>query len=79
MESDRYTIFTKKKRNPQAMASQLFYHISWPHGGSSSERIVSSVERLSNYPEATKKVVVFDKYIEMSAKDHERMSELMKL
>ena len=53
--------------------SQLFYHIIWPHGGSPSELIASIEERLSKYPEATKKIVVFDKYHDISAKDHERM------
>ena len=58
-----------EKRTPKVMASLLFYHIIWPHGGSSSELIASNEERLSNYREATK----FDKYQYISAKDHERM------
>ena len=53
--------------------SQLFYHIIWPHGGSPSELIASIEELLSKYSEATKKIVVFDKYHDISAKDHERM------
>ena len=55
------------------MASQLFYHIFWPHGDSPTELIASIEGRLSNYPEATKKNVVFEKYQDISAKDHERI------
>ena len=54
--------------------SQLFYHISWPYGGSPSDLIASIEERLSNYPDSNK-IVVFDKYQEISAKDHGRMRE----
>ncbi|MCG7883058.1 MAG: hypothetical protein JAY96_15870 [Candidatus Thiodiazotropha endolucinida] len=53
--------------------SQLFYHMVWPHGGNPSDLIASIEERLSNYGDATKKIVVFDKYQDVSAKDHERM------
>ena len=52
--------------------SQLFNHISWPYGGSPSDLIVSIEERLSNYPDANKSVVL-DKYQDVSSKDHERM------
>ena len=53
--------------------SQLFYHTLWPHGGSPSDVIASIQGRLSHYPDVTKKIVVFDKYQDVSAKDHERM------
>ena len=53
--------------------SQLFYHMVWPHGGSPSDLIASIEERLNNYRDASKKIVVFDKYLDVSAKDHERM------
>ena len=53
--------------------SQLFYHIVWPHGGNPSDLIASIQGRLSHYPDGTEKVVVFDKYTDISAKDHERM------
>jgi len=53
--------------------SQLFYHIVWPHGGSPSDLIASIQTQLSRYPCDSKKVVVFDKYRDVSAKDHERM------
>lgn len=52
--------------------SQLFYHIVWPHGGSPSDLIASITARLNHYPGA-EKVVVFDKYKDVSAKDHERI------
>ena len=52
--------------------SQLFNHISWPYGDSPSDHIVSIEERLSNYPDANKSVVL-DKYQDVSSKDHERM------
>ena len=32
-------------------------------------------EHLSYYPEATKKIVVFDKYQDISAKDHDRFRQ----
>ena len=35
--------------------------------------VASIQERLSNYPDATKRVIVFDKYQNISAKDYERM------
>ena len=57
------------------MASQLFYHIIWPHVSSPSELIASNEEHLSNYPEASKKSVVFDKYQDISGKDHDRMRQ----
>ena len=55
------------------MASHIFYHVIGPHGGSQSELIASIKEHLSNYLEATKKILVFDKYRAISSKDHERM------
>ena len=60
-------------RNPKLMASKLFYHIIWHHGGSPSELIASLGERSSNYPAATKKIDFFDTYQYISAKDHERI------
>ena len=55
------------------MALQLLYRIIWPHVSSSFELITSNEEHLSNYHEASKKGVVFDKYHDNSAKDHDRM------
>ncbi len=52
--------------------SQLFYHIVWPHGGVPADLIASIKGRLSHYPNDSDKIVVFDKYQGVSAKDHER-------
>lgn len=53
--------------------SQLFYHIVWPHGGCPSDLITSIESRLQHYAEGTEKIIVFDKYQGVSAKDHERL------
>ena len=53
--------------------SQLFYHIVWPHGGQPLDLIASIQARLRQYPDNTEKIVVFDKYHDVSAKDPERM------
>ena len=53
--------------------SQLFYHVVWPHGGSPSDLIASIQSQVRCYPNATEKIIVFDKYHNISAKDHERM------
>ena len=52
---------------------QLLYRIVWPHGGSPSDVIESIRRRLSRYPHEAEKITVFDKYRDVSAKDHERM------
>ena len=57
------------------MTSQLFYRIIWPHDRSSSELIASNEEHLSNYPKTSTKIVVFNKYQDISAKDHDRMQQ----
>ena len=75
MESARKNIFTKKQKNPKVMASQPFHRIIWPHVSSSSELIASNYEHLSNYPEASKKIVAFNKYQDISTKDHDRMRQ----
>ncbi len=54
-------------------AQQLLYHIIWPHGGDASVLVESIKGRLSCYPAGTEKILVFDKYDDLSAKDHERM------
>lgn len=51
--------------------SQLLYHIVWPSRGDASAIVESIKVRLSFLP--GKKVLVFDKYHNVSAKDHERM------
>ena len=54
------------------VASQLFYHIIWPHVISPSELIASNEERLRGYHEVSNKTVVFDKDQYISAKDRMR-------
>ncbi len=51
---------------------QLFYHIVWRHGGSPSDLIASIQGRLSHYSNGIEKIIVFDKYQDVSAKEHER-------
>lgn len=51
--------------------SQLLYHIVWPFNGDASVLVESIKKKLSSLP--GKKVLVFDKYHAVSAKDHERM------
>ena len=55
--------------------SQLFYHIVWPHGGSPTDLMGSIQGRLSQYLDDTEIVIVFDKYHDVSAKDHERLRQ----
>lgn len=50
--------------------SQLLYHIVWPFRGDVSVLVESIKTRLSSHP--GEKVLVFDKYHKVSAKDHER-------
>ena len=45
----------------------------WPHGGSPSDVIESIRRRFSRYPHEAEKIIVFDKYQDVSAKDHERI------
>ena len=54
--------FHKEKKNLKVMASQLFYRIIRPHVNSPSDLITSIEEHISHYPEASKKVVAFNKY-----------------
>ena len=57
------------------MASQLFHRISWSHVISLFELIASNEEHLSNYFEASKKSVFFDKYQDIPAKDQDRVRQ----
>ena len=52
---------------------QLLYRIVWPHGSSPSDVIESIRCRLSRSPHEADKIIVFDKYQDVSAKVHERM------
>ena len=52
-------------------AHQLLYHVVWPCGGSVGVLAESLKARLALCA-APKKILVFDRYTEISAKDHER-------
>ena len=52
---------------------QLLCRIVWPHGGTPSDVIESIRRRLSRYPHEAEKIIIFDKYQDVSAKDHGRM------
>ena len=62
------TLILKTTNQP----THLFYHIVWPFGGKPSDLVESIKERLNHYPNESKKAIVFDKYENISAKDHER-------
>ncbi len=49
--------------------SQLFYHIAWPHGGNAATLAESPRLYLSRYE--SQRILVFDRYQECTAKDHE--------
>ena len=53
--------------------SQLFYCIVWPHHGSVSDLMSSIQGCLVRYTDGAEKIIVFDKYQDISAKDHERV------
>ena len=55
---------------------QLLGRIVWPHDGSPSDVIESICRRLSRYPHEAEKIIVFDKYQDVSAKDHGRMQRV---
>ena len=52
-------------------AQQLLYHIVWPSGGNVLALVESIRQFISSYPVESKKIIVFDKYLPYSAKDHE--------
>ena len=52
---------------------QLMYHIRGSQAGNASVLVESMKHRLARYPPDFDKLLVFDKYHDMSAKDHERM------
>lgn len=52
---------------------QIFYRIVWPHGDSPSYLITATQGRMRNYPDTSKKIIVFNKYQDGSAKAHERL------
>ena len=52
---------------------QMLYHIVLPHGGDASVLGESIKRRLSCYAAGTEQILVFNRYEELSDKDHERM------
>ena len=65
---------TRQPRLPEVTIvdmSQLLYHIVWPSKGDVSVLVKSIKTKLSYLP--SEKILVFDKYYSVSAKDHERM------
>ena len=54
-------------------AQQLLYHIVWPKCGDVSALVDSIKQHLTSYPNESRKIIVFDKYEDCSAKDHERI------
>ena len=54
----------------------MLYHIVWPHAGDALILFENAKQRLSNhhgYPPGTEKILVFDRYDDISAKDHDRV------
>ena len=55
---------------------QMLYHINWPHGGGAPMLFENTKQRLSShhgYSPGTEKILVFDRYDDISAKGHERI------
>ena len=52
---------------------QMLYRIIWPHGGDVSDLSENIKRYLSCYCAGTEQVLVFDRYDDLSAKDHERI------
>ena len=50
-----------------------FFDTSWPHGGSHYDLFASIEECFNNYSDATRKVLGFEKYKDISASDNESM------
>ena len=66
----------KDASNPDVVTvdmQQMLYHIIWPLGGDATILFENIKRRLSCYPAGTEKIMVFDRYEDLSAKDHERM------
>ena len=58
---------------PDLVKSPDILDTSWPHGGSHYDLVVSIEEIYNNYTDATRKILGFDKYGNISAKDNESM------
>ena len=55
---------------------QMLYHIVWHMEGTPPMMLENTKQRLSSnqsYPPGTEKILVFDRYDDISAKDHERI------
>ena len=55
---------------------QILHHIVWPHGGDTPMLFENTEQRLSSYhgyPSGTEKILVFDRYDDIPANDHERI------
>ena len=52
---------------------QMLYHIIWPHGENVSDVSGNIERRLSCYSAGTEQVLLFDRFDDLSAKDHETM------
>ena len=63
----------RESNKPWLVKGFYIIYISWPHGGNTSDPVAFIEERLNNYPDATYKILLFDKYKYISAKGHERM------
>ena len=62
-----------ESNKPGLVKSQDIGDIVWHHGGGPSDLVASTEERSNNYPDANKKILVFDKHKDTSTKDHERI------
>ena len=55
---------------------QMLHHIVWPHGGDAPVLFENTKQRLSSYhgyPPGTERILVFDRYDDISAKGHGRI------
>ena len=58
---------------PGLVESPDILDTSWPHDGSHYDSVVSIEECFNNSIDVTRKILCFDKYKDISAKDNERM------
>ena len=71
---NRLAIKLSRPRSPDIViidGQQLLYHVTWPCGGDPSVLVASIKYRLASLPGEC--VLVFDRYDNVSPKDHERM------
>ena len=73
--TERLSVNSSNSQSPDVIivdASQIMYHIVWPHEGQPADLVKSIETRLSAYPQFSDKILVFDKHSTSSAKNHER-------